>query len=130
MFTFFNKEGNEIDMEAMIPVVKKDIIKIMGLRGDAKKLEEDAKGLKKEASEELNTLFVLVEGEGVTRIAMNGFGSVSKEANVPRNTLDQDKLKELLIAKGLSATVVKNCFEKATKIGKVKEPFKYVFRDK
>lgn len=128
MYTFYNKEGSEIDMDALLPVIKKDLDKALSARIEAKKLEDDAEKIVEKAKEQFETMFVLLEDSGVVKVKVDGLGSISREDNKPKDTLNKDLLKELLIAKGLSAVVVKNCFDKATKKGKVNEPFKYVYR--
>ena len=129
-YTFYDKEGEEVNAEALIPVISSDLRKAFNKRIEAKNVENKGKELKAEANEQFDTVFVLLEEEGIVRVKVDDLGSIGRQANVPRKTLNQDKLKELLIAKGLSTRVVNNCFDKATKEGKVKEPWKYVYKGK
>lgn len=125
MFTFYKKD-EVVDVGSTATALKQDIMEAAMNKLKIKELEAQIEALKVKANDACDVVFAVLDDE-VTTIEIEEVGKITRSANTPRETLNKDKLKELLISKGLSAVVVKNCFDKATKAGKVNSPWQYKF---
>ncbi|MFA5186633.1 MAG: hypothetical protein WC551_09175 [Patescibacteria group bacterium] len=83
----------------------------MRLRLTAANMEKEAEGLKRQAND---TLLALFDTFGDDKVEWEGVGSVSR-VTATRTTVNNDLLKENLVAKGVSVNVVISCFDAASK---------------
>jgi hypothetical protein len=83
----------------------------MNMRKTAAELEKEAEGLKKQANENMMTLFNIL---GDDKIEWEGVGSVSR-VTATRTTVNNDLLKENLVARGVLVSVITVCFDAASK---------------
>lgn len=115
-----------------LPIVskmsKKDMKISIELLEEMQLLEEQAdtnSGRKEEIIDELLRL--------QQRYKLPGFryGRLAFKAdpNKPGSRLNANKLKELLIEKGVKPTVIKSCFDAATEESQVKKPFKCQYKE-